>query len=422
MRKGNPPLPARTTGWILGTAAAWLGVSAAGAWFPLWPVLLLAVVGAFVDARAKSRQLWIAGDVVVVALAGLLSIPPLAPGALMGTVVAVAGAGFVVDSLVGRFLTPVRITSVVLLLLVAGGASGMVMIYRPPAHFRYFGKMLLYTGLTPALHIGLAAACTGDRVVLETGAVAWLEQPSGEGPFPGALLFHGAHPDGSRQASDCILRRALLDAGFVVLSVDHPGYGESPTPKLDGDIDAWDPLPTMISALKTLRSIPDVDRIVAVGHSLGAQDVLRLLSVESKLANTVIFGAGLSDPKEKDEYWYGRFHRDRHMPMRISRDKFLEIRERFYDNGHIVQNLPSNHPAIVFVRFGFEHSNIEATRDKLYEAISGAKTVWNLPDSTHYFSSFKVAGIVVANTQVTRLLASRFRLLADELPLLGQAS
>lgn len=278
-----------------------------------------------------------------------------------------------------------------------------------------FGKVLFEMGPNPLLNIAVAPECTGDRIVLKTGAIAWLEHPRHKGPFPGALVFHGSHPDGSDQKAACILRRALLQAGFVVLTIDHPGYGESPVPSSDGGVGVWDPLPTALAAFKTLRSNPDVGRIIAVGHSMGANDVLRLLSVEKQVAGAVVFGAGLPDGKAQDEYWYERFHRDRRMQRRISRNLVLWIRHRFYDNGHLVQNLPLDHPPIEFVRFGFEHSNIKAKRDRLYEAIPGAKTLWDLSDSTHYFNSIKVGDVIIGDTHVTRLLASRFRLLNAEL-------
>ncbi len=417
IRTNSDRLPARTMGWVLSTTAAWVAAGAAGAWFPVWPVLLLGVVGAFVESGANRRQLWIGADVVVVAVSGVLSIPPLPLWPLLGTVVAVAGAGFVVDSLVNRSLKPVRIATLSLLLVLAACVGNGVMAPRPVAHVRSFSQMLLRMRLIPAFRIGVAPAFGGERVVLETGAVAWLEHPAGKGPFPGALIFHGAHPNGSRQPSASILRRALLDAGFVVLSVDHPGYGESPAPSPDANVAAWDPLPTVLSAFKSLRSMRDVDRIVAFGHSMGASDVLRLLSTQPKSINGVIFGAGMPDLRKmkSNHYWYRRFHIDRRMRRRISPDLFLEIRRRFYDNSRIVQRLPSDHDPIIVVRVGFEHSNIEATRDMLYEAIPGVKAIWDLDNSTHYFNSFGIADVVLGDTHVTRLLASRFRLLADEL-------
>ena len=46
--------------------------------------------------------------------------------------------------------------------------------------------------------------------------------------------------------------QALLEAGLVVLSVDHPGYGRSPLPSGDAGLAGWDPLPTERAGLAAL--------------------------------------------------------------------------------------------------------------------------------------------------------------------------
>jgi pimeloyl-ACP methyl ester carboxylesterase len=366
------------------------------------------MIAALIDFRSRSTELRIGGDIIVVALAGLFSIPPLGLGPMMGAVIAVAGAGYAVDSLMVRSPKPARIVNFLVLLFIACVVTGMA-TSRPVAHVRSFGEMLSSTGLTPAFRVGLTPMVAGNRVVLETGAVAWIEYPAGKGPFPGALVFHGNHPDGSRQPSAVILRRALLDAGFVVLSVDHPGYGESPSPSPDAEIAEWDPLPTVLAAFKTLRATPAVKGLLVVGHSMGTADVLRLLGAEAHVDGAILFGGSLNRPR------YNRFHKLRQMRNYISKEKYREIHWRFYDRGRKVEALSPDVAPILFVRFGFEHSNGVATRDMLFEAIPGVKATWDFLDSTHYFNSFGVLGVVVGDTQITQLLASQFRLLAAEL-------
>lgn len=409
LRAESSRMPTYAVGWVFCTVAAWMAIGAAGAWFPIWPALALGLVGALVDLRLNRRAVRTGADIIVVGLAGLFSIPPLDTGPLMGTVIAVAVGGYAVDSFMVRFEKPVQVATLVLLLL--AGCVTLGVRSGPLPRPRMFAEGLIYMGLMPILHIGLAPSRMGKRIVLETGAVAWLEYPPGKGPFPGALFFHGANHEGSRQPAATIVRRALVDSGFVVLAVDHPGYGESPTPRLSSDPGLWDPLPTARAAVKTLRSRPDVDRIFALGHSMGAADVLRLLSVEPNLDGAVLLGA--SPGGNSSEYWYRRFHTDRQMNHRISRELFRNVKERYYNRLAGAQSLSSNHPPILFVRFGIEHNNIVATRDVLYAAIPSPKTSWDLPNSTHYLSSFSYASVVVGDTLQTRTLASRLRLLAN---------
>jgi pimeloyl-ACP methyl ester carboxylesterase len=278
--------------------------------------------------------------------------------------------------------------------------------------FRESGKKYPLNRLA---YLGLGTLNRGHRIVLETGAIAWLDYPGGKAPYPGAVFFHGAHPKGSIESSALVVRRALLDAGFVVLSVDHPGYGESPVPEPKNDINAWDPLPTDLAALRTLRTINNVDanRVLILGHSAGTYEVFRVLQTLPNISRAVVFGASLNDPEERDGYWYERFHSDRRMHDRIPNSLFNQIRARFYDNGRAVPRLDPRHAPVLFVRFGLEWPHLAATRDNLYKAIPGRKILWDIDGSSHYFNSFDVANLVVGDTKVTRLLSAKLRLLAD---------
>jgi pimeloyl-ACP methyl ester carboxylesterase len=401
----------RVVGWLLCSTAAWLAASAAGAWCPLWPALVVGVIGACSDLLLPRYALWFGADIVVVVLSGLFSIPPLPFVRLLAAALAIAGVGLGLDALLQQLPTWGGKATGVLTL----ATCIMLVLLRPAVVTRGMGSAWRYLqghGVTCLLFFGLTPTHEGTRLVLATGAHVWLNQPAGAGPFPGALLFHGAHPDGSKQAAAVILRRALVDAGFVVLAVDHPGYGESPAPGAEAPVQAWDPLPTALAAFKLLRALPAVGRVSAFGHSMGATDVFRLLNAEPQVDYGVVFGASLGDSSDRAAYWHERFHTDRRLRSRLSTERVLEIRRRFYEDGRFVQMLRANHAPIVVVRFGFEHASIVASRDDLYEAIPGRKYAWDLK-ATHYFSSISVAGLVVGDTGVTRELAAWLRRLSS---------
>jgi pimeloyl-ACP methyl ester carboxylesterase len=278
---------------------------------------------------------------------------------------------------------------------------------------RLFYKVISYSDF---IHVGMAPVNKAERISIGNGVVAWLEYPPGKGPFPGAINFHGANSSGSMQPASTILRRALLHAGFVVLSVDHPGYGHSANPDSGANINAWDPLPIVLNAYSKLRSLPYVDGIIACGHSMGTTDVLRLLNAKVELRGAVLFGASYTDPSVREEYWYNRFHNDRGITIRLTRKKVLEIRRKFYYGWPLIKTLSNNHPMILFVRFGIEHADIIAMRDDLYRAISGRKNKWDLVGSTHYFSSYRVPGdLIIGDTRIARLLASKLQIFTSKL-------
>jgi pimeloyl-ACP methyl ester carboxylesterase len=399
------------TGWLLCAVAGWLVASASGALSPVWLVFVLGFGAALIDFRRSHQKIWSGVDAVVVLSAGLFSVLWVDWIVLLWFALLATGFGFTIDLAIRRFSKRLTVRAVATMMvitflgLVVGAAQ-----FSYPTHPRLLLSMLYNGGF---LHAGILPVTDGERIVLATGAVAWLERRSLRGPFPGALLFHGADAEGSRQSSAIVLKKALLDAGFVVLSVDHPGYGESPVPAPVSKVSAWDPLPTGLAALETLQSVPNIDKIYAMGHSMGSTDVLRLVNIEGGLTEAMVFGGALSGyPANMDDYWYKRFHTDRRMRDYISRDTFIKIREQ-YGLRKVLDGVTSDHVPIEFVRFERDWPDIIGGRDALYDAIPGRKNGWTLVGSHHYFNSHKLPHFVLVDTRVISSLIDRFRRVAQ---------
>ncbi len=399
----------RTVGWLLCLTATWLAAGAAGCWFPLWPALVGSAVGVLADPRARHPEFQVAADVLLAGAAGVFSVPTLSPAGIAATILIVATSGFVIDTAVIRI--PKRVRKALLGISVAAGLVGVavVVVVRPgevAERARNLKSILPRLAVTPIRG--------GERILLDGGVVAWLERPSGRGPFPGALLFHGADPAGSNQVSAYALRRALLHAGFVVLALDHPGYGESRAPASDADAGEWDPLPAGVAALQRLESLPEVDGTIAIGHSMGAVDTLRILGSGSHLAGAVLLGASIRDLNERGDYWYKHFHLYRRDQRTIPRDLYEQLMARYYSAPASAAALDSDHAPVLFVRFSLEFDSIVDTREALYEMIPGNKAAWVLGGSTHHFSTYEVAGLMVGDSGISRRLAKRLRLFADQ--------
>ena len=100
----------------------------------------------------------------------------------------------------------------------------------------------------------------------ETGTlagIAWcLWVPDGTGPFPAVMVLHGA---GSRKENHADFARLAAAHGFVALTFDNRGHGET-----EGDLD-----PTVVDDLRLLAewlaARPEVDagRVGARGSSMG---------------------------------------------------------------------------------------------------------------------------------------------------------
>ena len=95
-------------GWLFSLAAVWLAAVAAGAWPPVWPLPLLALIGLGLQPRRQDRrQAWLLPvilDVGVVIISGLLSLPPLEIGMLLLMAALLPALAFIVD----RFVTQLR--------------------------------------------------------------------------------------------------------------------------------------------------------------------------------------------------------------------------------------------------------------------------------------------------------------------------
>ena len=114
---------------------------------------------------------------------------------------------------------------------------------------------------------------------------AKLLKPAGastDSPAPGVVYIHGYQ--NNRETSDayCI---EMARRGFVVLTIDALGRGNSGNPRDMGD-PAFDPTYGGRTAFEHLKALPyvDVDRVGLMGHSLGAE---------------MVYGIALTDPAVK---------------------------------------------------------------------------------------------------------------------------
>ena len=249
----------------------------------------------------------------------------------------------------------------------------------------------------------------GEPITLKTGATAILERPRGGGRFAGAVFFHGAHADGVRQASSVVVRRALLQAGYTVLSVDHPGFGKSPAPDAAGEWTSWDPLPTALAAVETLRREPGVSGVIAFGHSLGAADVARLMVARESLQGAVMSGPGPDDPGVREDYWYDYFHCSRRLNDRVPRETWREVHQRFYLPQLLLERIEQPLYPTLLIDLGREGSSVQPRRQRVYDALPDPKSRVALMRATHDFSAAGEGGLVMGATTVTRALSAHLR-------------
>jgi fermentation-respiration switch protein FrsA (DUF1100 family) len=111
--------------------------------------------------------------------------------------------------------------------------------------------------------------------------IAWhLWRPHGEGPWPAVMVMHGA---GSRKENHADFARLATGHGFVALTFDNRGHGET-----EGDMD-----PTVVDDLRLLAewlaARPEVDerRVAARGSSMGGLMAIHAAAASSRVAAVV---------------------------------------------------------------------------------------------------------------------------------------
>ena len=429
-RAGETPL-GRLLGWALSACAAWLAAAAAGAFAPLGLALLAGLVFSLIDRFERRGRISAIGDALVVVGCGLASIPMLAAGSIASTAAAVALAGNLIDralvSLAGsgpgsmiepeqkssapettgrarqtRWATIAPRAAIILLPLLLWIGHGLLF---PAARAEFMREK--YPQIAPALgpFFAIARGDVGERVELDTGAVAWLTLPHGPPPYRPALFFHGSDEEGAYQRGGLFIRRALVSLGYAVLAVDERGFGASPRPQSLSDPDAWDPLPTSLAAARYLESIPGVEgSVLAVGHSMGATRALRFLGGWPGASAGIVMGATIMPSVGENERFYGAFLDDYDLEdSGLDRGFVLEVRNRYFNNDAAVGALRRGHAPVLFFRFAFEYENIIEGREDLYAMIPGRKVRWELR-ADHQFGSSRVRGVLTGDWRTMRAM------------------
>jgi hypothetical protein len=419
LRRGDRNLAFKAAGWLAVTSAAWLTASAFGAWSAWWPTIMMAVAGALLATRWQGRYLNLSFDVMTAGLTGLLSLPALSPGHMTLAVGLTTLTGLIADWLAYRVNIHLPVRPILLIGLLAIAVFFLANSQAAIHGFQTLGDDVLTvnqvgSGLSVfprsrLLFLGVAPGVEsmGERIVLDTGSVAWLDKPAGKGPHPGIVYFHGSGRLGSMEPTSIAFRRAAVDAGFVVLSLDHVGIGQSPRLDLNARIEDWDPLPSNVAAVEKLQFMPDVSSVFVAGYSMGAGDVLRVLPAVSGIDAAILLGASAIPPVDHNLFWYDGFLFNRRLDARFSEERYDEVVERYYDSVSLAHNLPLDHPPILFINFEYEFNDVLSRQVELFEAIAGCKHVWLFADTTHLFDLADTAGLTFGDTRVGSQLSEK---------------
>ena len=219
-------------------------------------------------------------------------------------------------------------------------------------------------------------------ITTKSGAAlrGWLREPvsaQGSGlPGPVALIIHGW---GASAADLVPLTQPLLDAGLRVLVIDARGHGRS-------DDVGVATMPTFAddlrSALDWLRRRPetDPDRIVLVGHSVGAGAALFVAAEDHAIA-AVISLSSMAAPRE---FMAERLRARLPDPLVWLALRYIEhiIGHRYVDFSPLHTISRSTAP-VLLVHGALDNTVDVADAERLHARVPDRSTLLILPDADH---------------------------------------
>lgn len=109
---------------------------------------------------------------------------------------------------------------------------------------------------------------------------------------PGIILFHGNYPEGRRHPLYQVLSDRLAENGYIVLTIDCAGYGQSEDPFALKKPKAFNLVADAEVALSYMKTIEQIDRnkIFMVGHSMGAYPALKVGIRNSAIKAIAVIG------------------------------------------------------------------------------------------------------------------------------------
>jgi len=97
--------------------------------------------------------------------------------------------------------------------------------------------------------------------------VGILSIPKGDGPFPAVVYAHGFGGRGKDSSKVRLIRDALIDEGFLFLSFDMNGIGDSEGDFFDANLSGY--TDDLMCAVKYVRSLEKTGEVSLLGSSIG---------------------------------------------------------------------------------------------------------------------------------------------------------
>jgi pimeloyl-ACP methyl ester carboxylesterase len=254
--------------------------------------------------------------------------------------------------------------------------------------------------------------------------VSTIYKPEAPKKSPGIVLLHGSTPEGRKLGLYRLLGRELSDRGYVVLSMDLRGYGESDDPPDTDQITNFDQVEDVVKAIDYLGSTEFVDdtRIFIIGHSAGAVPAISAGVADDRIQKIIAFGP---PRRVKERSWdenSPEFHYFQRRTMRYMRLKepipefiFLKITQDNHIENYIDYFTGPNHKPLMLIDGQLESEDDKIYLQQLFSAFSEPKEYLSLMGGDHYVNVANIGPVVVFDQRLLSELVNEIdRWLSDD--------
>lgn len=232
---------------------------------------------------------------------------------------------------------------------------------------------------------------------------------------PAMLVLHGWDPQGQCHGLYLALADALVRRGWIVLTVNLPGYPGSDAPNGPAGYDLAELESAALTALDDFVSRDDVDdrRLVLLGHSYGAGLVIPMLKSRPSVPRAIIYGPSIwvTETTTGPDATHRAFYHERYWrymdgvpPVPMS--EYLALMEDIYIPAQ-VGALPEGHAPILLLDGADEKQEALAFSAYLHEILPPPCEYWSIPHTDHFCNAAVIGGVLIEDRAAIERLAKK---------------
>jgi pimeloyl-ACP methyl ester carboxylesterase len=275
-------------------------------------------------------------------------------------------------------------------------------VYRLPG---YLIELTEFSNANPEMqiyfdHFGRRVEFESDGLTL-VGTIYGIEN---ETVRPGVVLIHGFTQNVGRKLPIYrILSKKLTDKGYIVLTYDGRGIGESDVPQEIDDIESWNYTIDAIHAVSYLCSFKNVNksRIYVIGHSGGTEGAMYAGNADERIKKIVSIGPirfCILENASKIEFFRERYSIDRKLGRLVNLTTFLDYASKSNDvyNDYFCEG----HVPILLIDGELESEEGKLFLRNTFKNITEPKRYITLNDTGHYCNTTGFGNFMVYNDKV----------------------